>query len=551
MTESAISRARSRQAAARDQADAAPVTVRQILATRDLADAATIAGGASGLDRVVRDAVVGTLGDPLSETAVLGGALIVLDSSRARSDSYQIDLALRSAVDSGASGVVLCGPRTMIALAAVRFADKIGVPLVVVQGLTPLTVSDLIRRIVRDPLAVRSRVILDVLQVLQHATARESIDGVVVDVSELVNADLALIGTDGTVLSGATEGSPPDPRRLLEVPTAIVEGPYVYVTHPLSLAVAERPSYWMSARLTSPTASWQSVTADALGLVAWFLTSRLVADRLQRERDARFRLGVLNAIVSGQDRPEPVLLEHLAVLGWQVDGWCTGIHLQASGDVDPLRILTLTDELNRQLHAAGVRGPLIERPDGWTVWTVAKDEPVAAATSGLVRATRWAVERFTSASPRLRLHVGIGRPSVGIAGLRTSLAESKEAATIAQAAGEVFGVQHIDEMGVRRILLGWYASDSFAEFAHTLLGPLLSVDADGQLLATLESYLDMESSATMAAAHLSVHRNTVLNRLDRLRALLTVNLDDPDERLAVQLACRVVKLKRAESQLPS
>jgi hypothetical protein len=322
----------------------------------------------------------------------------------------------------------------------------------------------------------------------------------------------------------------------------------VFVTHPLSLATGERPSYWMSARLESPTASRQAVTADALGMTAWFLTSRLVVDRLQRERDARFRLGVLNSIVSGQERPEPVLLEQLAVLGWQVDGWCTGIYLQAAGDVDPLRILTLTDELSRLLRAAGIQGPMIERPDGWTLWTVTKDEPTAAVSSTLVRSLRTAIGRFVSGVSRMRLHAGLGRPGLGLSGLRSSLAESKEAATIAQAAGEVYGVQHIDEMGVRRILLGWYASETFAEFAHTLLGPLLTVDSDGELLLTLESYLDHESSATQTAAYLSVHRNTVLNRLERLRALLTVDLDDPDERLAVQLACRVIKLKRAESQ---
>lgn len=513
----------------------------------ELSESVEVVGGATGLGQVVRDAVVGTLGEPLSEGARLDGALIVLESRRARADSYQIDLALRTAVDAAASGLVLCGPRSLIALAALRFADKIGLPLVISSGSDPLTVADHVRRAVRDPLAVRSGVLLDVLGVLQQSTAKDGIEGVLVRLSPILNAKVALIGTDGTVLAGTEAGSPPDPGRLLVVPTTIAVDTAVYVTHPLSLASGERPSYWMSARLESPTATWQSVTADALGMAAWFLTSRLVADRLQRERDARFRLGVLNSIVSGQDRPEPVLLEQLAVLGWQVDGWCTGIHLQASGDVDPLRILTLTHELSRVLQATGVQGPLIERPDGWSLWTSAKDEPVASANSTLVRSMRRAIERFTATAPRLRLHAGMGRPYQGIAGLRTSLAESKEAATIAQAAGEAFGVQHIDEMGVRRILLGWYASDSFAEFARTLLGPLLSVDSHGELLLTLESYLDHESSATLAAAHLSVHRNTVLNRLDRLRSLLTVNLDDPDERLAVQLACRVIKLKRAES----
>ena len=115
---------------------------------------------------------------------------------------------------------------------------------------------------------------------------------------------------------------------------------------------------------------------------------------------------------------------------------------------------------------------------------------------------------------------------------------------MAQAAGGSRGVQHVDEMGVRKILLGWYTSEAFREFAHTLLAPLLRSDSDGQLLHTLESYLDHESSATETAAHLDVHRNTVLNRLERIRSLVTVDLGDPDERLATQLACRVLKLDR-------
>ena len=114
---------------------------------------------------------------------------------------------------------------------------------------------------------------------------------------------------------------------------------------------------------------------------------------------------------------------------------------------------------------------------------------------------------------------------------------------MAQAAGGRCGVQHIDALGVRRILLGWYASESFAAFASSLLAPVVDNDADGQLLTTLETYLDSESSATLTSAALGVHRNTVINRVERLRMLLTVDLDDPEERLAVQLACRVAKLK--------
>jgi DNA-binding PucR family transcriptional regulator len=177
------------------------------------------------------------------------------------------------------------------------------------------------------------------------------------------------------------------------------------------------------------------------------------------------------------------------------------------------------------------------------MWTVHRKEPPPASYRDVVDALTAASQSFVGSVSRLRLHVGVGRPYEGLGGLRSSLTEAKEAVTIAQAAGGSVAVQHIDDMGIRRILLGWYASDTFAEFAHALLAPLLQVDHNGELAATLEAYLDRESSATLAAADLGVHRNTVLNRVERLRSLLTVDLDDPDERLAVQLACRVAKLK--------
>jgi hypothetical protein len=339
----------------------------------------------------------------------------------------------------------------------------------------------------------------------------------------------------------------PSVSDLIEVPVTAIEKPFTFVAQPLHLARREAPSFWMTARLQTPTDAQVSVVKDALVIASWFVATRLVTDRLERERDARFRMGVLNSILSVQERFEAALLEHLAVLGWKVDGWCTAVHLQASGEADPLRILTLTDQLSRSLTDRGITGPVVERPDGWTCWMVDRGEPSASTYQDTSDAVEEAVVAFLAIAPRLRLHVGIGRPYLGLEGLRTSLAEAKEAATIAQAAGGSAGVQHIDQMGVRRILLGWYTSESFAEFAHTLLGPLLAADIDGTLLQTLEVYLDEESSATVAAARLGVHRNTILNRVDRLRSLLTVDLDDPEERLAVQLASRVVKLKRGES----
>jgi purine catabolism regulator len=525
----------------RRRGDPSSVLVRQIVALDQLAGA-TVIGGSAGLDRPVDDVVM--LSAALSaEKFASERSLVVMDASVLHSDTYQVDVALRTVHEANASALLLCAPSTRVGVATTRLANKFQVPLVVLPGADPLMLTDALRRVVRAPFLVRSDLVLEAVSRLRRTSGSAGLQQTLQALADTLDGVTALLGVEGTVVAGDPGAAPEDTRDLLGVPMARRSGADVLLTHPISLAPRERPTFWLVCRLHEPTAAWQAVATDILELASWSVAVRMVADRLQRERDARFRLGVLNAVVAAQERPEPVLLEQLGVLGWQVDGWCTGISLQASGDVDPLRVLTLTEDLQRQLAAAGLRGPLVERPDGWTMWIVDRKEPPPASYRQVVNALHRAAEAFVGSVSRVRLHAGVGRPYEGLGGLRSSLAEAKEAATIAQATGDELAVQHIDDMGIRRILLGWYASDTFAEFAHTLLAPLLQADHDGELTQTLESYLDHESSATLAATALGVHRNTVLNRLERLRSLLTVDLDDPNERLAVQLACRVIKLK--------
>ncbi|MEI2819284.1 MAG: helix-turn-helix domain-containing protein [Marmoricola sp.] len=57
-------------------------------------------------------------------------------------------------------------------------------------------------------------------------------------------------------------------------------------------------------------------------------------------------------------------------------------------------------------------------------------------------------------------------------------------------------------------------------------------------VATLHAYLDEQGSLQRAAQRLHVHRgNAVVYSLERLRAA-GIDLDDPDNRFALQLACR-------------
>lgn len=519
--------------------DVHPVTVRQLSAL-DILAGATLVGGEAGLDRRVREVVVTAglvVGNPPA------ASMVVLDGSGLRNDTYQVDLALRALSERDGSALLLIGPASALGLATGRLANKLRLPLLTMPAGNPLTLCDALRQQVLAPQLFVTRVMLESMEALRLGTDSDGIPGALTAVARLLDTPASLVGMEGGVVAGAALDPPlPERDRLPVSMSGRLDG-LTQVVQPISLAPMERPSFWLVVRRTDATDIWTSTAADVLRLAALSVGTRLVADRLQSERDARFRLGVLSAITASPEHPEPALLEQIGVLGWQVGGWCTAVHIHVGGETDQLRVLALTEDFARALARVGITASLIERPDGWTYWSVAATEPPTSAYRDVVRALLQAGRRFVSSRSRVQLFIGVGRPYQGLHGLQMSLAEAREASTIAQAGGGDVVVQHIDELGVKRILLGWYASETFAEFARTLLGPLMKIDSNNELLPTLEAFLDCESSPTEAAAQLNVHRNTVLNRMERARAVLSVDLNDPEERLAVQLACRIRRLR--------
>ena len=79
-----------------------------------------------------------------------------------------------------------------------------------------------------------------------------------------------------------------------------------------------------------------------------------------------------------------------------------------------------------------------------------------------------------------------------------------------------------------------------ASSAAGLLAPLerLGEGKAGTAIRTLQVYLDNWGSLARSGEALHLHPNAVAHRMKRIRALLPVDLDDPDQRLALQIACR-------------
>ena len=82
-----------------------------------------------------------------------------------------------------------------------------------------------------------------------------------------------------------------------------------------------------------------------------------------------------------------------------------------------------------------------------------------------------------------------------------------------------------------------------AAYYLDLLAPLQEYDRvhHGDLLKTLSAYLKHGGNSTQTADALFMHRNSLRYRLARIRAITALDLDDPDSRLALQVAVLLLK----------
>ena len=524
-----------------------PTTVRQLLASPVLTTAELLAGG-GGLDHAVTEVTLH--GRLRPEAPPQPGEAVVFDAAGIGDHLYQIDTAIRIAADAGSSTLIVTNPGFELGVGVCRLANRFDIPLIVVPDTDSMTLTHRLRAQLWAA-DVEHASAVDALLVSLSRTHVATVDRVLGSIAELSAASICLLGQDRSLVAG--EDIKIGDRRLASDPTYLVDNSAEATLH--STAIVLTPSepggdadYWLVAESRGPDGV-QRLLRSLLQIGSWYLAALLASVRARTESDARRRIAVLNELLATSDLSERDIRNQMLALGWSAAGWNTGLHITLHG-ADTSRIIDLYAEMRERLRGAGLDGPLVERNDGWSGWVTEASEPAVENYSAMVRRLSDALAEFVEAHSGLQAHAGIGRPYPDLGGLRLSLTEAHEAALIANARfGGRSGAAHIDQLGVQRVLMGWFGSEDFARYARFILQPVLEIDNDNELLRTLEVYLDASCSTTEAALQLGLHRNTVANRMRRIAGMLGVALDDAETRLSLQLACRMLRIDRQPAPL--
>ncbi len=516
-----------------------PATVGQLITSPALS-AARLLAGSDGLNAAVLDINLRTQID--QQTVPRAGDAIIFDAAGFGEHRYQIDVAIRVCADAKATALVVTNHSFEIGLGPQRLANRFGLPLLSMGNTDALALTHQLRERLWSP-DVEQAAQVDRLFTALGGMRVTSIEGVTELISQISAAPIAVLDRDQSLIAGTAIEI--GGRRLATRDAPGTDRSKAAAMHSVAIAIVpgQGIDYWLVGE-TSDSDSAQRLLRTLLRIGSWYLTALIAAARVSAESNARRRIAVLNEILDTSDPVERDIRQQLSDFGWSAAGWNTGIHIKLRG-TDAARIIELHEELSERFREAGLDGPLVERNDGWSGWITDPTEPAVETYTELVEVVARVLKAFVGAHSSLVARGGIGRPRTDLDGLRMSLTEAHEAAVIANArSGDRSGAAHIDHLGVQRVLMGWFGSEEFARYAKSILEPLLLEDPDHELLRTLEVFLDSCCSTTDAAHQLGVHRNTVTNRIHKITDVLDINLEDPETRLSLQLACRVLRVDR-------
>jgi sugar diacid utilization regulator len=152
-------------------------------------------------------------------------------------------------------------------------------------------------------------------------------------------------------------------------------------------------------------------------------------------------------------------------------------------------------------------------------------------------------------------HIGVGGPCGRSSELPRSLHEAHLALRLQKTLLPGSGACEYPKLGIFRMLAAIPDLTDVDRFVREWLGSLLDYDArrKAELVRTLTQYLEHGGNYDATAAELSVHKSTLKYRLQRIRELTGLELNDPDVNFNLQLATRALGTLQAlhDERLPS
>jgi len=472
------------------------------------------------------------------------GSLVVLSrAASAEVTDYRLDMALRwAAVNQVAAVAAFSAEQWQPTVTAMDIAGRANIALISIPAAAEL--ARLVQAIAREIGGGADRALGRAQEGLNAVLSAEAAGAGLDELRAAAGRALGTIVEFRPRAAGARAGDAYDPQDGLagevRVPVVVGDAPI--------------------GDLVAPDAQGDLGIAARLVLHSAAASAGRLLDLARRAREvpARSRSELLAELLMSESAINDDLLDRARQLNVALGGWHVAVRIEAddldgpgpdgagpaeSGPDEVRRFELLESAGQVALQAAAAAGGT------WHLSRVARaivlikmtmSDPGPQAGAQAARSAARALQALRERLPALPFRAGVGSAHEGPTGLRASATEARVALFAARAARKPSGVAAHDAVGVQRMLMEWYASDTARASVRDQLAPLekLGQARADTAIRTLAAYLDEQGSIGKTAQRLHLHRNAVANRIRGIIELLDVDFEDPDQRLALQLACR-------------
>lgn len=201
----------------------------------------------------------------------------------------------------------------------------------------------------------------------------------------------------------------------------------------------------------------------------------------------------------------------------------------------------ITGQVRRRISDSYPGSVLNERENVLTCIVCLSKDPAGSRLKTSLRD----VARQLRTEHGVRMSAGIGNQCQHISDFRRGFAEAAEALQMGQSLNQDGGVTHFNDLGVYRYLYKIARMDDLRDMYQDQVARIATYDRrkGTDLLDTLETYLECAGNLTKTSNRLFVHRNTLIQRLERLQSLCEIDLQERSNWLTLQVAIKIYKLR--------
>jgi sugar diacid utilization regulator len=280
----------------------------------------------------------------------------------------------------------------------------------------------------------------------------------------------------------------------------------------------------------------------------------LVRGHLATRREAMLRAELLEDVIRGRiSEPENVRTVALSV-GWNVDRLQQAL-IVAIDNFETLRLRgagrsgaawrweqeRLMELVKLEVLAIDPEAVVGMRSSSVVILLDVGQEPGSERKAAATRLADSIVRRAAAFLHETRVTVGVGRDFPSFEHMAESFRQAELAAELGQTLWGGNRALHYDDLGIHRVL---FALREHEGMVPPALQRIIAHDQEHgtEYVLTLAAYLRHMGRLRLAAEELGIHRNTLEYRVGRIAQLAEMDLDNADNRLALELGVRLLEL---------